>query len=95
MIDPWPTQDPQANLDYWFDLTSAISEQNSPLEEYTITITGEDSGLAKTGEIELNGVVYFWLGTPTEDVTYTITCHFKLENGYADDMSRTLVGVQG
>lgn len=93
-IRPWPAQDPQANLDYWFDLTRAINEQGSALASYTVNVTGADAGLVKSGLTESGGVVYFWLADPTEDVDYTVTCHFELENGFADDISRTVTGQQ-
>jgi hypothetical protein len=91
-IRPWPTQDPQANLDYWFDLSGVIAEQSSALSLWSIAITGDDDALTKSGEVESGGVIYFWLATPTEDANYTVTCHFELANGYADDISRTLKG---
>lgn len=93
-IRPWPTQDPQAKLDYWFDLTGPIADQGSALASYTVTISGADAALTKTGEVESGGVVYFWLSGPTEDVEYTVTCHFELANGFADDISRTVTGAQ-
>lgn len=94
MIRPWPPQDPQANLDYWFDVNPAITDQGSALASYEITITGDDDALTKTGEVLSSGVVYFWLANPTEGVRYTVTIHFELANGFEDDWSRTVDGEQ-
>jgi hypothetical protein len=92
-IKAWPPQDPNAKLDYWLSAAEAVAEQSSPLATWEIEISGADSALQKSGEVESGGVVYFWLEGPTEDVTYTVTLHFELANGFRDDNSRTLTGA--
>jgi hypothetical protein len=94
MIEIWPPQDPDSRLDYQFDMRPAIAEQNSPLLSYEIRIRGTDDALIKSDEVLSDGVVYFWLESPTEGGKYTVTCHFELVNGYRDDMSNRLIGEQ-
>jgi hypothetical protein len=88
----WPYQDPAAKLEYWFDLQPAVDAEGSPLATYAIAVTGTDSALVKSGEVLNTNVVYFWLATPTEGVTYTVTCAFELNNGFKDKYSRKLLG---
>lgn len=91
MIPPWPTLDPEANKPFDFDLSEAVAL--SPLESYAISISGSDSALEKSNEAQAGGIVRVWLGYPTEGVEYIVTCHFKLLNGFEDDISRTITGA--
>lgn len=94
MIKAFPAQDPQAKLDYWLSAAEAIAEQNSPLVDWSVEFTGSDNAPTLSGEVESGGIVYFWFENPTEDVTYTVTLHFELANGFRDDNSRTITGSQ-
>lgn len=92
-IRAWPPQDPQAKLDYWLSAAEAIAEQSSSLVDWSLEVTGADDALTVSGAVESNGIVYFWLANPTEDVTYTVTLHFELANGFKDDNSRSVTGA--
>lgn len=88
----WPTKDPDANLDYYFDASQFVADEGSAIASYAVAIDVAPDAALVLGTISQNGnVIQVWLSGGTLDVEYVVRCRFTLMNGAIDDLSRSLM----
>ena len=76
-------KDPDAVLDYAFDWSSWLDEDET-IGDYTITVA---SGITVDSDSESSGIVTVWLSGGTAGDTYLIACAIETSDGRIDERS--------
>ncbi|WP_432112857.1 hypothetical protein [Streptomyces sp. S1] len=75
------TKDPQAVLDWAFNWSRWLSEDES-ISSATVTV---DAGLTKDSQSNDTGTVTVWLSGGTLGVTYKVACRITTNQGRTDE----------
>ncbi len=82
--------DPQAKLDYGWDLTDWL--KGDTLKESTWSVSPAGPTLSNPGHTDKTTIV--WMEGCVLGVTYTLTNHFVTNGGRADDRSYLIITEQ-
>lgn len=79
---PWIEKDPDASLDYEFDWSAWLGEDN-----ISSAVVQVSDGLTLGSNSSTNTKVTVWLSGGSKGKTYTVTCRILTTGGRTDDRS--------
>lgn len=80
------TKDPDAVLDWAFDWTSWLAD-NETISSHTVTVP---DGLTRDSDTESSGVVTVWLSGVTAGTEYRVSCLVVTSAGRTDERTITI-----
>lgn len=83
MAFPKKIQDPSARLDWLFDLSGWMPEDDYIVEHNVVV----PQGVTEDGSSHQDAAIQVWLKDGVKPGPYTITAHFKTNEGRVDERS--------
>lgn len=79
--------DPNADLDFAFDWTAWLEENETITAQ---TVTPDDAGVNVTNITENAGIITYWLSGGTLNTVQRVTCHITTNMGRQDERTDTI-----